>query len=217
MRKSKGRGMPLEVEKRFRTLESGGYSAAQIYNELTKEFGEAGVGVSDRTIRTYVKACRPPDPSGTWTLVDDSEEPAFLLAVLKATVVRTEGRVFGLTRKEAEWVERIKHAVPDIAPERAHAFARVYMNRESEGEDTAHLDMGLAFTTTVGESPELAKDYIARHIELHISLWPDRPLSVWAREDWVIDQYEEAAVSRGMVPIRDVAPMRQGEFLIVRF
>ena len=201
MRKRKGRGMPLEVEERFRELERGGYSAAQIYEQLVTDFGDR-VGVTDRTIRSYVKARRPPDPSGTWTLADDSEEPAFLLAVLRAMLVRSEGRLFALTRKEAEWIERIKHAVPDIPPWVALYFAHDYLLCEIEGQDTAHVDMALALSAQESADPELVKAYIARHIELHCRLWPERDLWVWARESWVADEYEEVVEkSQGELPV----------------
>lgn len=203
MRKRKGRGLRLEVEKRFRELESGGYSAAQIYKKLTEEFGD--VGVTERTIRTYVKACRPPDPSGTWSLADDSEESAFLLDVLQIEALKTEGRLARLTRKEAEWIVRIKHAVPHLPPSPALAFAREYMICESEGQDTAHLDMALAFWPSPQQSTEVAEKFSALHRGLHRDLWPGRPVVLWNRWGWALgapgepdpDAPDPSPVSRG--------------------
>ena len=81
----------------------------------------------------------------------------------------------------------------------------------TEGEDTAHLDMALAFTPSVQElaDPELVKEHIAHHIELHRRLGPDRVLYILTRESWVTDEYKEVAESHG----EDVAvlPFREGD------
>jgi hypothetical protein len=195
--------MSLEVEKRFRELERELYSPAQIYEKLESEFGEGSPGmVSDRTIRQYVKARRPPDPSEPWSLADDSEEAAFLLLVLGAIMLSSEGRISHLTGKQAEWLGRIKDAVPDIPPLTAFWFTRAYMLCENKGQDTAHLDMGLALTPTAADAlPELALDAvkarIGLHIDLHLRLWPGRPLMVWPRAVWIKEEYVETAKSRG--------------------
>lgn len=208
MRKQKRRGMSIEVKKRFMELLKADYSVTQIYDKLVEEFGEADETdgmVSDRTIRQYVKKFRPPDPSGPWSLADDNEGAAFLLAVLGAVVDHTEGRKTGLTRKEAEWIERIKQGAPDIPPITAYWFTRAYIFCESKGQDVAHLDMALALSPTEKETaavlPETelnaVKARIALHLDLHLRLWPGRQLVVWPRVAWISEEYVEAAKSRG--------------------
>lgn len=221
MRKQKRRGMSVEVEKRFRELLGKQYSTPQIYEALVAEFGVEDPGmVTDRTLRQYVKSHRPPDPSGPWSLADDSEEAAFLLAVLEAVVERTEGRRTQLTCKEAEWLERIKRAVPDMPPWAAFSFARAYVTCETEGHETAPFDMALALTLDCPAERELGKAHIARHIDLHLQHWPAQPLMAWARETWIADEYEEAAKRQPAAwIIRDFAEMRRdlGEVLVLRF
>ena len=197
MRKRKGRGLKIDVEKELRQLVEDGFTnSAQIHKKLLGKFGDVP---TERTIRQYVKELILPDPSGRWSLTDDSEEAAFLLSVLGAVVQFSEGRISQLTRKQAEWIERIKHGVPDIPPLTTYYFTRAYMLRESEGQDTAHLDMALALSPTAEEeeAPNLntVKARIALHVGLHLRLWPGRQLMLWPRADWITEEYKNMAKS----------------------
>lgn len=220
MRKQKRRGMSIKVKKRFEELLKAEYSVPQIYDQLVKEFGEPDETdgmVSDRTIRQYVKAARPPDPSGAWSFAGESENAAFVLGVLGAVVDRTEGRISQVTNRQAEWLVRIKWAVPDMPPWAAFWFARAYVFTENENQDTAHLDMALALTLDAAADRELGKARIARHIDLHRKLWPDREIIIWARETWIADEYEEAAMSRGaMLVLRDETVVIPSARIVIR-
>jgi len=199
MRKRRRR-VSIEVEKRLRELVRENFTPAQIYDQLYQEFPEGAVP-TDRTIRNYVKELRPPDPSGAWSLAGGNEEAAFLLSVLRAVVEYSEGRITQLTRDEVRWIERIRAAVPDIPAATAFLLAREYIRYEGVGQDVAHLDMALALRPTAEETAmalsepdrKALEQRIARHVYLHVRLWPGRDLTVWARGDWTACLYKETA------------------------
>ena len=172
----------------------------QIWTALREVPEFQGKVPSLRTIQTMVTELRPPDDSGGWSLSDDSEEPTFLLAVLGVVVQHSEGRISQLTRGQAEWIERIKRAVPDIPQVTAYWFTRAYMLCEGKSQDSAHLDMALALGSTAEEAADTSseadvKARIALHVKLHLELWPRRQLMVWPRTDWISEEYKKVASS----------------------
>jgi hypothetical protein len=204
------RALDLAVERKLRELISAGASsAAQVYRELRKaarspgaKFREADVP-SERTIRNYFNELVVRDTSAQWSLTDPRDRPDFLLDVLRTIFQRSERRIYSLTRDMADRIDAIKSAAPEIPPATAFLIAREYLRCEQAGQETSHLDFGLAMRPTRDEEvkplsePDRkpVEDRIAAHIDLHAKMWSDQPLTMWARCDWIAEAYISAAGS----------------------
>ena len=78
---------------------------------------------SERTVQDIVRELTPADPSDPWRLGDATpEEAALILPALGQTMYR-DGHVPMLSRAEAEWLVRIRTAVPRVSPRRAFDIA----------------------------------------------------------------------------------------------
>jgi hypothetical protein len=102
----------------------------------------------ERTIRRRIAERRPPNPQDPWTLAEaDGDEGALILPVLAALMERTEGRVAGFTREQAQWVVKVRRAAPDLEPLHAWEVAFAYQGAVQQGReaDRASLDALLAF------------------------------------------------------------------------
>lgn len=123
------------------------WTAAQIERELKKrpEFQGGRLPIL-RTIQTIVKECRPPDPSGSWSVAEAEEDEApYILDVLADVADLTCGNKTSLTRAEVAWINRIHVCQTGLSPWDVYLVARVYMLRESRKEMTEDLDIYLAF------------------------------------------------------------------------
>jgi len=70
----------------------------------------------------------------------DPDDAAILLPVLAEVHQATEGQVQSVTRREADWIIRIRRAVADLPGWDAYLLARDYLARGERNEDTADLD-----------------------------------------------------------------------------
>ncbi len=204
--KKRGRPRSLDhaVERKLRELiADGASSAAQVYRELARTVPRADLP-SERTIRNYFNELAVRDTSAPWSLADPYERPDFLLDTLRVIVERSEGRIYSLSRATADRIEAIKRAAPDIPPAPAFLIAREYLRCEQAGQETGHLDLGLAMRPTAEQAGPLSapdrkalEERIARHIEIHAGQWGDQPLTIWARADWIAQAYITEAENRG--------------------
>ena len=123
-----------------------GWGASQIHRELDSRPEFDGRLPDVRTVQRRVRDLTPRDPSGPWRLQDsDPDEARLILDVLAAVTVETMGGKTQFTKAEADWVLRLRNASLTMSPWEAWLMARLYMARESSGEETTDLDCVLAF------------------------------------------------------------------------
>lgn len=142
-----------EVEHAIRVLvdEAGLRSPTQVQKALELESIELDI----RTIRARLKLLLPPDDSGTWSLAEHNPEHpeaepspaevAAVMPVMAAVAEHAEGRVTGLTKRQAALVCRVRAAAPTLAPWFVYRVALAYQRREARKEPTEDLDLMLAW------------------------------------------------------------------------
>lgn len=141
----------------------GRVSAKSIEAELVREFGADKVP-TERAISGWIKdgRIRRIDPSELWSLAGATgAEAALVLPVLRLAAETSDRPLRRFTRSEAEWIVRIRQAVPDVplavVLQRAVAMARTI---EQDRVDEA-LQQYLAFrpwTTDGAAAMALAQD-----------------------------------------------------------
>ncbi|MFC1938524.1 hypothetical protein ACFLWH_02615, partial [Chloroflexota bacterium] len=104
-----------------------------------------------RTIQRIVKEVAIPDTSGTWSVADSEGEDARLvldiLAFLISSAIGILKGNFSITKREAQWIIRIRKAAPDAPDLIVWALIELYIRRETNGiTDNADLDGYLALT-----------------------------------------------------------------------
>lgn len=161
---------------RQRTLE--GYSPIQIHRSLGDMKAKGKIGRVPH-IKTVRRIARSPvrDDSGPWTLAEaDGEEAALVLPVLAAVMQRTEGRVTGFTTKQAEWVQKVRQAAPDLPPWHVWQAAMSYFHAVGKGREVGVLSLNalLAF------APWRSVEVMAHFLE-----WTRLHRPEWWGEHWV--------------------------------
>ncbi len=127
---------------------------AQIYRSLTRwvrgdpRLAHLVAAIPDiRTIQRRFGELEPPDPSGQWSLRDDhtGANAELVFPVLAELRRSSQGRRGHVTRREAEWLARVRRAAPTISVLEAYAVARRYIAADVAGAQTDALDGYLAF------------------------------------------------------------------------
>lgn len=139
----------IQDEIEFRAME--GWTPIQIYEKLEMKHKNEkleGTLPSLRTVQRVVKDVTVEDRSGTWNLSDcKGEDAKLILEVISELVIQTDGKVCSLTKAEAEWIVKIRKAVPDMKLYSTWAMARLYLIQESSGlKEFQALDNYLSFT-----------------------------------------------------------------------
>jgi hypothetical protein len=157
-----------------------GRTPRQIYGELTANPRFAGRVPSIKTMWRKAKTFHPPTAEERWSLREaDPEEAAVVLPVFAAMAKRD--RVWQckfITKEQAQILVRVNAAAPDLDPWVAFKVAEEYRVRQSRGESTVGLELGLTLApwrdeASAGEfrrlldvgflTPELSRD--ARFVE----------------------------------------------------
>jgi hypothetical protein len=141
---AQGSRTPLHVRRRITrlVLEYPTASAAAIRGYLEQDPDVVADLPSPRTVEYLVKQARPADPSGTWSFARDERGDAqWVLPALAAVIEVTQGRRRELTVQEAEWVARIRRAVPSMPGWDAYQLARLFM----AGGDPRPMEAHMAF------------------------------------------------------------------------
>ena len=130
----------------------------QITREAAAKGWPAPALPSLRTVQAIVREYRPPDSSARWSVGDaeGDDEARLVLPVLAEIADRTKGHSSRVTHAEAEWVVRIRRAVPTLAPWQAFQLARFYLAKTARNESTETLDLYLALTVWPSARIELA-------------------------------------------------------------
>lgn len=119
------------------------WKAPAIHAELLKEFGK-GRTPNLRTIQRWVNKITPEDPTGPWRLADaDDPDDAALVVPVIATVGKEVLR-WALTKREAEWVVRIRKAAPELPIIAVPQVVWTYMVWEQSEWPTELLDLVLS-------------------------------------------------------------------------
>jgi len=141
------RNIDGDVMDRIRELALRAWSAAQITRGLALDPRYADRAPHLRTTERIVKEITPDDPSEPWRLADedDAEGARAVLDVLAEVVPLTEGRRTHVTVNEAKWVKKLSRVARELDALQLYATAREYISRQSRGDDTADLDVWLAF------------------------------------------------------------------------
>ena len=144
---AKGRRTDRDIVEAIHALaREGRYSPAEIHRRIIERFGTAAAPVL-RTVENIAREVTPRDTSEAWRLAGtlanppaDPDDAAILLPVLAEVHQATEGQVQSVTRREADWIIRIRRAVADLPGWDAYLLARDYLARGERNEDTADLD-----------------------------------------------------------------------------
>lgn len=155
-----------EVEAEITDYAARDVSASVIRKQLEQKYPASEIP-SERAIDDRLRKLRPVDPSEPWTLSDATgDDAALVLPVLHELIQRTEGRVMRLTRVEAEWIIRIRKALPRRPAWYAFVTARTYMAATAgAGENTIEeIDAALAFAAWWdGATDDERDDHLARY------------------------------------------------------
>jgi hypothetical protein len=167
-------------------------SPAAIYRELERDERFADRLPTLRTVQNIARDFSPPDPSAAWSLADAEDgEPAAVLPVVAAITQYTEGRVRGVSRREAEWITRIREASPSVEPVTCWRLARLYFGRTERKESTAPLDSLLAF------APWASKAATDAYVEAIENEWVDSaPMLILAAPRSGAGEWAEAVCAR---------------------
>lgn len=101
-----------------------------------------------RTVERTVSDFTAVDTSGAWRPIEavtDPDDVRAVLDVLRAVILCTQGRKLGLSNQEADKVAMISRAMPGADPWLIWQVAKLYLVLEGKGDDTAPLDIFLAF------------------------------------------------------------------------
>ncbi len=131
-----------------------GFSVSQIERELRatveaiarRDGWDSWQVPSRRTIQRIFRRTKPSDSSGAWRIEDSPPDDArVLLDFLAELITSTEGRIAGITRREADWILRLRRLGPPVATAETLHLARHYATLRELGKSTADLDTFLAF------------------------------------------------------------------------
>jgi len=76
----------------------------------------------------------------------EGEDAKLILEVISELVIQSKGKVCSLTKANAEWIVKIRKAVPDMKLYSTWPIARLYLLQESRGsKDFQALDNYLSF------------------------------------------------------------------------
>jgi len=152
---TRARRLEPEIEQKIeRLVVEEKLAPAQIHRSLTRWVGgdprlaHLVTAIPDiRTIQRRVRELEPPDPSGQWSLRDDhtGANAELVLSALAELRKSSQGRRDHVTRREAEWIARVRRAAPTISALEAYAVARRYIAADVAGAQTDALDGYLAF------------------------------------------------------------------------
>lgn len=133
---ARGSKYPDEVKERARAFARMG--------RTVKEIADVHGFPEERTIRNWVRSVPKPKPEDAWSPREDADNAAYVLPVLAALVLASQGRRRTLTKAEANMVAVIGKLAPGCPPELVLQLTLVYVNRLPQ-EDTDALDAFLAF------------------------------------------------------------------------
>lgn len=148
------RDTPPALLSEVRRLALQGYTAPEIHKLLP-----ADVRPAVRTVYRIIEDAMPPDPSGSWAPLRSAISPGLVLPVLASVVEATDGRHASLTNAEAERIETLREAAPDLPLLETYVLAQAYVAADSQRADSEPLDMLLAFAPW--RSIEHAERYFA--------------------------------------------------------
>ena len=147
-----------------------GWSAAQIDDYLDSVDAFADRLPSKRTIQRMVKERRTTDTTGSWSLADaEPDQAKLVLEVLPTKVAETSGQSSRFTIGEADWLIRIRSAAPDLPMRIAWLLSRMYLSRQSKGDDTHDLDCFLSY------QPWQSAEQLDRYLSVALRDWIPRP------------------------------------------
>lgn len=137
---AKGRRTDRDIVVAIHELASDGYRPADIHRRLNERFGLSETPVL-RTVENIAREVTPHDTSEAWRLATaDPPAAAIVLPMLAELLESSEGRIQSVSRREAEWIVRLRGAVHDLPAIDAYKLARDYLARGERNEDTADLD-----------------------------------------------------------------------------
>jgi hypothetical protein len=208
-----GQPVPRFIREEIERLAKDGMSPGEIERDLlaredaTGSYPYADLLPERRTIERYAKAQQLPKADDVWDWAQASpEEAGIVQPVLAAAIAQTDGRIATFSRAQAEWVVRIRRAVPEMPAHVVWRFATEY----SLARDRAHLDNSL--TVSRGLAGEIGKDrpLIAAHVRTHVARWLSRPLIVWARYQDAADAYINEVGEHASLVTRETAAQLPG-------
>jgi len=148
---ARGPVTPRIVRDRITYLARDGWDAPQIEKLLRVEFAGKDVVPAQKTIRDYVRRARLPKEEKVWTLAEarDGTEARLVLETIAA--INSYGdRLIRPSVKEAYWIALLGKASPSLPPFERWRLAITYTLRLEHQEDTADLDLYLAFHPWTG-------------------------------------------------------------------
>jgi len=102
-----------------------------------------------RTVQDIVREFRPPDPSSKWSVAEaEGDEARLVLPVMVQIALRSKQRRLHVTNGEADWIIRVRRAVPELDPWRVYQLARMYMVMQARKQPTDTLDLLLGLYLT---------------------------------------------------------------------
>jgi hypothetical protein len=118
-------------------------TAAAIRRAAIRSFGATPVPALKGVQAIVARIRRQRDPSAVWRLSQaDPDEAALVLPVLGEVLKLTNWQERSLTNAEAEWIVRLRRAVPDLELVDVIRYARQYVARGDGTTDD--LDRALA-------------------------------------------------------------------------
>ena len=129
--------------------ETGTWTPAQIYEQVLADLTKRRCShkmPSLRTVERIVDYYRKADSLQIWTVAgSEAGDAALILEVLADLMLLTYGVKRAFTKREAQWVLKIRKMIPDTDSYRVWLIARAYFLSEIRGQDTSPLDTYLAF------------------------------------------------------------------------
>jgi hypothetical protein len=126
------------------------WTPAQIYEEVTDDLARKKsklIMTSKRTVERMVLFYRTRTLFELWSVADGEVEDAAPILEVLADVILSLERKHSFSKREAEWVLRIRRILPEVERFTAWEIARAYLIAETRGRDTSALDTYLAFNT----------------------------------------------------------------------
>lgn len=170
------------------------WTPSKIHQWLETSFEDKSRLPSLRTVQRIVSDITAEDRSGPWSLRQaEGDDARLILDVLAVFLERTTRQRVYLTKTEADYVLKIRKAVPDEDLWAVFRLARLYVLREVKGEDTHDLDGYLAFRAGV-RSDETRMETYRR---VHQRLWSGSvrirlpPLAIVPCVDEIEPSFEE--------------------------
>ncbi|MBI2863137.1 MAG: hypothetical protein HYX94_01055 [Chloroflexi bacterium] len=192
-KKKKTRHVPLDIRKAIVHHAKRGRTPVEIYDYLGRQPEFKDRMPSQRSVQRVVKDTLPHDTSEAWSLAqDEGPDTGLILETLAAAMEGSEGLIRHLTSAQANWIKRVRRAVPDLRPWVAYQVAVDFQKCAETKQDTSDLDAFLAFAPwrsaeherryddarQKGYVPPAAHDVVLLQLEL---------LRAWAKETGIME------------------------------